>query len=511
MIKGITEDILKRVYDFSEMTNEELRCKFFQKLQECIDLCNNSNDILEWLKSEGLEKEVNELLTQWEQDGTLGKLINVDLFNNLKTELQDKIDNNNLEIDNIKQKDNSVIVNAKFPPKGYTACKMDGVTDDTQAFQSLIDNFSNIVLPQGTLRFTHLVLKSNTKITGLGTGKTFLKPLVSENPNAITLSIGANVDIYLENFSLIGNDENINQNGLYFNATASTQSPYHGGLWLSRFNNLVIKYFKGTQLVLSGGSNGLLPHQGLVFERVECNANPNAQTSSALVVQGQSEQILWLQCAFSGEGCNNVTQFITTTDGDVGGGSQTFLQCYFGNGKTGIKLERSKYIKFSNCYFENLEVGHTSNKSCEHIIFENGNYQLVTTCHNGLDSTSQILINKNVLIGTTTLIDGWGVFTYTQNNGCNVVVNERRDRGIQDGTLTVDSLYSRVSNNSTLSNLVSNVLYDEILLVAWDSNGFTINSGGNIDVRSTATVNQFETVVLKRISDKWVVISKTLF
>ena len=81
MIKGITEDILKRVYNFSEMTDEELRCKFFQKLQECIELCNNTNDILEWLKNEGLGKEVNELLTQWEQDGTLAKLINIDLFN----------------------------------------------------------------------------------------------------------------------------------------------------------------------------------------------------------------------------------------------------------------------------------------------------------------------------------------------------------------------------------------------------------------------------------------------
>ena len=102
MIRGITEDILKRVYDFSEMTNEELRCKFFQKLQECIELCNNTNDILEWLKSEGLEKEVNELLTTWKDDGTLYKVIDIDLFNNLKTELIDKVNNNINEIENLK-------------------------------------------------------------------------------------------------------------------------------------------------------------------------------------------------------------------------------------------------------------------------------------------------------------------------------------------------------------------------------------------------------------------------
>ena len=94
MIRGISEDILRRVYDFSDMTNEELRCKFFQKLQECIELCNNSSEILDWIKNEGLEKEVNEVLTLWKEDGTLEKLINMDLFNNLKSELIDKVNKN---------------------------------------------------------------------------------------------------------------------------------------------------------------------------------------------------------------------------------------------------------------------------------------------------------------------------------------------------------------------------------------------------------------------------------
>lgn len=102
MIRGISEDILRRVYDFSDMTNEELRCKFFQKLQECIDLCNNTSEIAEWIKNEGLEKEVNELLNTWLEDGTLDKLINVDLFNNLKTELIEKVKENTNKINDNK-------------------------------------------------------------------------------------------------------------------------------------------------------------------------------------------------------------------------------------------------------------------------------------------------------------------------------------------------------------------------------------------------------------------------
>lgn len=109
MIRGISEDILRRVYDFSDMTNEELRCKFFQKLQECIELCNNSSDILRWLKNEGLEKEVNELLTQWEEDGTLENLINIDMlnkkldkeiFNNTTETINNNITTINKQLDN---------------------------------------------------------------------------------------------------------------------------------------------------------------------------------------------------------------------------------------------------------------------------------------------------------------------------------------------------------------------------------------------------------------------------
>lgn len=120
MIKGISEDVLKRVYDFSEMTNEELRCKFFQKLEECIDLCNNISDVVEWLKNEGLEKEVVEKLNLWLEDGTLENLINIDKFNELKTELTNEINRTKEQSeqnknDILKIKDYTV-KNIKFKP-----------------------------------------------------------------------------------------------------------------------------------------------------------------------------------------------------------------------------------------------------------------------------------------------------------------------------------------------------------------------------------------------------------
>lgn len=94
MIKGITEDILKKVYEFSEMTNEELKCKFFQKLEECIDLCNNSADILDWIKNEGVEDNVKEILNTWKDDGTLKEIVNNYILNNLKNEIISDITKN---------------------------------------------------------------------------------------------------------------------------------------------------------------------------------------------------------------------------------------------------------------------------------------------------------------------------------------------------------------------------------------------------------------------------------
>lgn len=87
MINGITGDILKRVYDFSEMTEEELRCKFFQKLEECITMCNNTADIVDYIKNEAVKNEVNEQLSLWKDDGTLDKIINDYVYNKLKNEI----------------------------------------------------------------------------------------------------------------------------------------------------------------------------------------------------------------------------------------------------------------------------------------------------------------------------------------------------------------------------------------------------------------------------------------
>lgn len=98
MINRILDDIVKEVYEFSNMTNEELRCKFFQKLEECIDFCNSSAEIVDWLKNEGLKNEVNEKLELWKDNGTLEDIISNFMYLKLKKELSAEINNINFTI-----------------------------------------------------------------------------------------------------------------------------------------------------------------------------------------------------------------------------------------------------------------------------------------------------------------------------------------------------------------------------------------------------------------------------
>lgn len=90
MILPINQTILNRVYDFSEYSEEELRCKFFQKLEECIKLCNDVSEVMTWIKESGLPIEVQNIMTIWLEDGTLNSLINITQFNQLKTQLEAK-------------------------------------------------------------------------------------------------------------------------------------------------------------------------------------------------------------------------------------------------------------------------------------------------------------------------------------------------------------------------------------------------------------------------------------
>ena len=257
-------------------------------------------------------------------------------------------------------------VNVRYPPNGYIAATGNGVTDDTVAIQALIDDFPTVYIPNGVYIVSKLTLKTYRSIVGQNSHDTIIKAKVSIEKSLFVLPVGPVQHIRMENIMFVGvGTQNPNQNGLYFKAQATTDSPYHGGLWLSMFKNIIVSGFDGTGLALLAGSNALLPHQGLTFERVEVTSNAkNNINSIALLIEGQVEQVSWNQCGFSGGDVNSAQGTAVvfrkerlengTPTGDIGGGANTFVQCYFGNCDVGITMERSRGIFFINTYFENL-------------------------------------------------------------------------------------------------------------------------------------------------------------
>lgn len=117
------------VYSYNGLTMQDLLCQFFTKINECINVSNETIDLAKWLVNEGLEIEVVKKLMVWLEDGTLENVINVNLF---KT-LNDKISQNENKIDNVETNLKSEIndVLTRFISKGG---------DDTLELQNLINN-----------------------------------------------------------------------------------------------------------------------------------------------------------------------------------------------------------------------------------------------------------------------------------------------------------------------------------------------------------------------------------
>ena len=83
------------VYSYNGLSMQDLLCQFFTKINECINISNETIDLAKWLVNEGLEIEVVKKLMLWLEDGTLENIINVNLFNSLNDKINNIENNNN--------------------------------------------------------------------------------------------------------------------------------------------------------------------------------------------------------------------------------------------------------------------------------------------------------------------------------------------------------------------------------------------------------------------------------
>lgn len=160
------------VYDFPDTYSmQELLNKFFDTINNCVELCNNVLDLAKWLVTIGLEQEVAKKLQQWLEDGTLARIINEELF----ADLNKKIDDNFNTLDGkITENKNSIGKINKWIQYNALDYGLDptGATDNTKKLNDLIDLvYSNgggiIKIPKGTYKVLNgIIMKPYVGIEG---------------------------------------------------------------------------------------------------------------------------------------------------------------------------------------------------------------------------------------------------------------------------------------------------------------------------------------------------------
>lgn len=88
-IDGLKNEIFS-VYEYDEIELQELLCRFFTKINECVDVSNKALEIMKWVETQGLPNEVNKIFEKWLTDGTFDSIINDKLLKELRELIESK-------------------------------------------------------------------------------------------------------------------------------------------------------------------------------------------------------------------------------------------------------------------------------------------------------------------------------------------------------------------------------------------------------------------------------------
>ena len=75
------------VYDYDGYSIQELLCTFFDRINSCVDLSNQTFKLADWLVNQGLQENVVIQLTKWLENGTLENIISTQVLKKINDRL----------------------------------------------------------------------------------------------------------------------------------------------------------------------------------------------------------------------------------------------------------------------------------------------------------------------------------------------------------------------------------------------------------------------------------------
>src|SRR5699024_9584700 len=168
--------LAKRIWEYDKILTDSLE-EIEEVLRQVIDKIG-----------EGFNEEIYQLLVKWVEDGTLDHIINETLMNKKAdiTYVDSEIERLDLKNERTNQKILDIHVNVKSPPEHLTPAKGDGVTDDTEAIQKIIEYAEEegiaVYIPEGTYLCNLTLTGWGSDIFGANSVSTILKPFDNSKP-----------------------------------------------------------------------------------------------------------------------------------------------------------------------------------------------------------------------------------------------------------------------------------------------------------------------------------------